>query len=1112
MLREPVWLVIEWPDGEGRPSKFLLTDLRDRVTNQRIAISPPLTRPVMALLRSPPRDRKWILAALRTALACCALVALAGCAPFRETSWAVRTAFKKRNLSVTQPAVAPMHAIHRDPVPWPPSVNARPPGGDEATGWTLVPGARGVAGHVPAPVPALAFEWDFEREDDARQGALSGWLIRHGDAELARTCGRIDPSRLPHGDALPGAIGGDYWEGTYWPGQSGECLLDTADHHVTLASPAFTLGPDNQHVSLLIGGGGAGGGVWLEVEGLPPGPERAPFADAGPGTLGMVRRDHVVPSSLFGRKARLVVQGKGHNGILIDDVAGSAGELAWKQPDGPVWGFVDLHNHLFNHLTFGGRLISGRVTERPLSGDLAAGLRTENGMRHALEDCSAHHGCFPGHVSFSLGPEAFFHDRGGYPTFDGWPKATTLIHEQVYVDWLKRAWQGGLRLIHLDVGNNAFSGQMYSEADFFLGANVFSLTDTEAVDRSLDAVGEFVAGEGRGWTEIAHSAAEARRIIARGELALVLGVEVDALGDYFTECPTDHRLFSQLEKRPCKKLCPDDEAREIKKMLDHLQARGVVHLVPIHVIENAYGYPASYGRAFDVNSEWANGKGFALRNGFADHIRFRLDDDQVDGSPLLTWAMSFLGDVRDQFDRRRLTGGPFPDERIGHTSLLGLKRAGRILTEEMMRRGMIIDVQHMSEAATDETLQMAEQAGYPLVSTHTGFRELSFGFTTQVGWDSKQPPATVAAYDTAQVERVASDALRSPEQIARIRRLGGMVGVGLTTTNVAATWGRSGEDFCDDTSTTWASSYEYAIEKLGGRGIGLGSDANGLATLPKPRFGTSACLGAQSDDFRAPLMGAMAERQRNGVRYEVAAYRMGVEDAGTGRFDHSGEAYAYTDAERDVWEGLAEAEAAREEPTLADAYRFIDRYDQRAPGRLLREAGLVRRYAKGFWVKQHGFAPELLDRCTDSCDRQDNCSDFCPGRDHFELAAYEAFPPRDGDGRYDGLPFVRTVVDAWVRMQGPNRPMHKYVVHGKTDDGRAIDRDFDVNLEGMAHYGLLPDWLQDVKNVGLDAQHLAPLFMGAEDYIEMWERAELRAAALRGRPPAPVSSAAGTGR
>ena len=54
-------------------------------------------------------------------------------------------------------------------------------------------------------------------------------------------------------------------------------------------------------------------------------------------------------------------------------------------------------------------------------------------------------------------------------------------------------------------------------------------------------------------------------------------------------------------------------------------------------------------------------------------------------------------------------------------------------------------------------------------------------------------------------------------------------------------------------------------------------------------------------------------------------------------------------------------------------------------------------------------------------------------------------------------------------------------------------RDFDINIDGMVHYGMLPDLLQDVRNVGLDKEDLAPLFRGANDYIEMWEMCERQA-------------------
>ena len=45
----------------------------------------------------------------------------------------------------------------------------------------------------------------------------------------------------------------------------------------------------------------------------------------------------------------------------------------------------------------------------------------------------------------------------------------------------------------------------------------------------------------------------------------------------------------------------------------------------------------------------------------------------------------------------------------------------------------------------------------------------------------------------------------------------------------------------------------------------------------------------------------------------------------------------------------------------------------------------------------------------------------------------------------------------------------------------------------MAHYGMLPDLLQDMRNSGLTAEDLAPLFRSAYDYVQMWDTCEQRA-------------------
>jgi hypothetical protein len=195
-----------------------------------------------------------------------------------------------------------------------------------------------------------------------------------------------------------------------------------------------------------------------------------------------------------------------------------------------------------------------------------------------------------------------------------------------------------------------------------------------------------------------------------------------------------------------------------------------------------------------------------------------------------------------------------------------------------------------------------------------------------------------------------------------------------------------------------------------------------------------------------------------------------------------------------MWSAPAstEAEVARDE-AASNAFHFIDAYDLRSD-HTPRTDGIARRSAKGFWAKQHGLDPEVLDRCEDQCDDMDNCSMFCPGRDPWEMVAYLEYPPRDPAAPET---ILRHVVESWIGMWGNNRPLHKYVVRGEVG-GKLVERDFDFNLEGMAHYGLLPDWAQDESNVGLKGR-LGPLFLGAEDFIEMWEKAERRAADLSGR-------------
>lgn len=50
------------------------------------------------------------------------------------------------------------------------------------------------------------------------------------------------------------------------------------------------------------------------------------------------------------------------------------------------------------------------------------------------------------------------------------------------------------------------------------------------------------------------------------------------------------------------------------------------------------------------------------------------------------------------------------------------------------------------------------------------------------------------------------------------------------------------------------------------------------------------------------------------------------------------------------------------------------------------------------------------------------------------------------------------------------------------------DRTWDVNVDGVAHYGQVPDWVEDLRLVG--GQELVDdLMEGAESYLSTWEAA-----------------------
>ena len=57
------------------------------------------------------------------------------------------------------------------------------------------------------------------------------------------------------------------------------------------------------------------------------------------------------------------------------------------------------------------------------------------------------------------------------------------------------------------------------------------------------------------------------------------------------------------------------------------------------------------------------------------------------------------------------------------------------------------------------------------------------------------------------------------------------------------------------------------------------------------------------------------------------------------------------------------------------------------------------------------------------------------------------------------------------------------------DKPKSGERVWDINMDGVAHYGLYPDWVEDLRMPAGD-EIVNDMARGAEAYLQMWERAE----------------------
>jgi len=505
--------------------------------------------------------------------------------------------------------------------------------------------------------------------------------------------------------------------------------------------------------------------------------------------------------------------------------------LAPPVPLAALWGWVDLHTHPMSNLAFGGKLFHGGpdagsrlpAIQMPYDPQCRFDVRAIN-MEEALSDDAPTHGdVFQSKCGNSLRQIVISQaEKGGLqqpghavgaPTFINWPKWNDITHQKMWWEWIKRAKDGGLRVMVALSHNNRTLADVTGP-----GGPISGVTDdVRSSDLQMAEIKAFVSRHSSppdGFMEVALSAADVERIVRANKLAIVLGVEIDNIGN-FNQFPT---------------IGPGMVEGEIQRLYN----QGVRYIFPIHLTDNVFGGTAIYNNDFN----WANyreslfpsplllspripgaGNFWKVECAFPPAPPF--PGDEIGFKAAIDTGDSILSGLQAPIRFAKLgipvTANPpvSPACPVGHRNAQGLTPLGELAIKEMMKRGMIIDIDHMSHKSAERALQIAEGipgGGYPLMSGHSGIR-------------------------VQNLEHSNAENSRTRTQLARIGCLQGMFGLGT-----------DGADAYD-----WAGQYAQASTAMqcpsktsfGPGSVAFGTDMNSLVRSPRPTLGPDLKPGSR---------------------------------------------------------------------------------------------------------------------------------------------------------------------------------------------------------------------------------------------------------------------------
>jgi microsomal dipeptidase-like Zn-dependent dipeptidase len=448
-------------------------------------------------------------------------------------------------------------------------------------------------------------------------------------------------------------------------------------------------------------------------------------------------------------------------------------------PYGEVVGTVDGHNHVTAYEFLGGDAHCGEPWN-------------PKGPAAALVDCPDHYpdGSAAVLENALYGDPLRKHDPVGWPTFKDWPAPPSLTHEQTYYRWIERAYLGGVRIMVNDLVENVALCEVYP----IKHNSCDDMTSVRLQYRRIHELEEFIdakaGGPGQGWFRIVRDPFEARRVVNEGKMAVVLGIETSEIFG----CGGSEAL-------------PRCSREQILAGLDEIQRMGVASLFPIHKFDNALGGvrfdSGTFGAAINAANFKQTGHFWEIepcKGPESDNEQATVVPEDIIDAGLLSFFPPGLTPLY-----------PPPP----HCNALGLTPLGAFTVEQMIDRGLMVEVDHMSAKSASRALALAEARNYSgVLSSHS--------------W-------------------------MDPHLRSRVYRLGGFIEP-ITS---------SPESFIEE----WRQLREVADPRFH-FGIGFGADANGFHAQPDPRGAGKP--NAVTYPFKSLDGGVTFDRQVSGQRvYDV---------------------------------------------------------------------------------------------------------------------------------------------------------------------------------------------------------------------------------------------------